>query len=165
MPEPLLVTLLSLSLNLTRLTLGSACQPTDQTFTWVLQNNQLQWLQKVTNSHLIKISLRLHILCCVQVDIRQSSSLTLETVASLLLHCDRLSSLLDLSGWERVSPGELAELQVTNTHSSVNIYRDTLGRNTCAPATRRWCWGRRRSATGGPSVSTRSARRPSNRGD
>ena len=56
-PEPLLVTLLSLSLNLTCLTLGSACQPTDQTFTRVLQNNQLQWLQKVTNSHLFKFSL------------------------------------------------------------------------------------------------------------
>ena len=41
--------------------------------------------------------------------------------SSLLLHCDHLVSLLDLSGWTQVEEADLAELRQHMKENNVNL--------------------------------------------
>ena len=100
-PEDLIVCLLSLCLNLKSFVIGSMCDITDQCFDQILINNRLQYLE--------------------HVEIRRTELLTMKTISSLLLHCDNIRSILDITGWTQVDPADLEELVIHMKHNNIDI--------------------------------------------
>ena len=100
-PEELIVCLLSLCLNLKILVMGSMCDITDQCFDQILINNRLQYLE--------------------HVEIRKTELLTMKTISNLLLHCDNIKSILDISGWTQVDPADLEELVLHMIQNNIDI--------------------------------------------
>jgi len=100
-PRSLLVTILSLCLNLTKLTMGTSCLISDDCFDQVFLTNKFQYLS--------------------ELEIRKTDLLTMKTISNLLLYCDNMHSILDLEGWSQVSQQELDELIEHMRTNNINI--------------------------------------------
>jgi len=102
-PHSILFSLLSLSVNIKSLNLGTgaAAGLTDEFFQEVFHNNSFNNLR--------------------HLEIRNNESLSMETVSSLLLYCDNIESILDLEGWSRVCQDDIEELESHMKLSNVNI--------------------------------------------
>ena len=100
-PAALLAALLGACPNVKRIVLGINCEATDEVFDLVLAANGLRRLE--------------------ELEARRSTGLSMRTVASLLLHCDSITSILDLDGWEGVGGAERDELERHMAESNVMI--------------------------------------------
>ena len=84
----------------------------------MLATNSLQWLEEleIRSSELLTMK-------TVRCKIIEISIITgnLPPCSSLLLHCDHLVSLLDLSGWTQVEEADLAELRQHMKENNVNL--------------------------------------------
>ena len=101
MPDSLLIVILSLCLNIKKLTVGTTCHITDQIFDQIFVSNKMQWLE--------------------EVEIRNSEYLSMKTISNLLLYCDNLISILDPSCWNNVSGEEILELEEHMRMNNINM--------------------------------------------
>ena len=99
--ENLLVKILSLCLNIKKLTLGMNCQISDQCFEEIFPHNKFQYLE--------------------QIEIRKNDLLTMKTLSNILLYCDNITSILDIEGWSKVDRADLEELRVHMRESNIDI--------------------------------------------
>eukprot|EP00092_Neocalanus_flemingeri_P012383 GFUD01013351.1.p1 GENE.GFUD01013351.1~~GFUD01013351.1.p1 ORF type:complete len:606 (+),score=129.36 GFUD01013351.1:29-1846(+) len=89
-PEKLLITLLSLCINVKKINLGISCGITDSTFDNIFPTNKFQYLE--------------------EVEIKKNDELTMKTLNNLLLYCDNIRSILDVTEWSKLNKSDLAEL-------------------------------------------------------
>lgn len=100
-PPQLLVTILKQAINLRRLLIGLNCPITDDIFDLVFVHNRFQYLE--------------------EFEVRKSDDLTIKTVSNLLLYCDNIRSILDLSYWSKVSREEFFELSQHMTENNIDM--------------------------------------------